>query len=142
MWVLFAILAAVFAAIVVVSTKAGLKNLDSSLAFAVQAIFIVVITWSVVFFQGTARELAGIDKNVWIFLTVAGICTTLSTLFSYYALTLGPASYVTAIERLSLVFAVVFSILFLKEKISWQIVLGVGLMISGALIIALQSKSS
>ena len=35
MWILFALLAAVSAAVVTVLSKAGLKDVDSSLAFAI-----------------------------------------------------------------------------------------------------------
>ena len=137
MWVLWAVLAAISAALVIVLTKAGLKNVDSSLAFAIQAVLILLITWSVVVYQGNFSEWKTIEKNAWIFLLAAGVCTTLSTLFSYKALSLGKASYVATIERSSLVIAIVLSIIFLKEKLTWQIAVGGAVMIAGAVLIAL-----
>ncbi|MEJ2884215.1 EamA family transporter [Pedobacter sp. GR22-6] len=137
MWVLWAILAAVSAALVIVLTKAGLKNVDSSLAFAIQAVLIVAISWSVVMYQGNAGDWRQIERNGWIFLIAAGICTSLSTLFSYKALSMGNASHVATIERLSLVIAIVLSVIFLKEKITWQIIVGGSVMIAGAVLIAL-----
>jgi len=137
MWVLWAVLAAISAALVIVLTKAGLKNVDSSLAFAIQSVLILAITWGVVLYQGNFSDLKGIEKNAWIFLLVAGVCTSLSTLFSYKALSMGPASYVATIERSSLVIAIVLSIIFLKEKVTWQIVVGGVVMIAGAVLIAL-----
>lgn len=140
MWILWAVLAAISAGLVIVLTKAGLKNVDSSLAFAIQAIFIVLITWAVVLVQGNFSDWKSIEKNAWIFLVAAGICTTLSTLFSYKALSMGPASYVATIERTSLVIAIVLSIVFLKEKLSWQIIVGATVMIAGAVLIALSDS--
>lgn len=137
MWILWAVLAAISAALVIVLTKAGLKNVDSSLAFAIQAVLILLITWSVVLYQGNFSEWKTIEKNAWIFLLAAGVCTTLSTLFSYKALSLGKASYVATIERSSLVIAIVLSIIFLKEKLTWQIAVGGAVMIAGAVLIAL-----
>ncbi|WP_231460169.1 EamA family transporter [Pedobacter sp. Leaf132] len=137
MWIIWALLAALSAALVVVLTKAGLKNVDSSLAFAIQAVLILAITWMVVLFQGNFSEVKSIEKNAWIFLIAAGIFTTLSTLFSYKALSSGPASYVVTIERLSLVVAIVLSVIFLKEKLTWQLVVGGVVMVSGAILIAL-----
>jgi transporter family protein len=134
MWVLWAVL-------VIVLTKAGLKNVDSSLAFAIQAILIVMITWSVVLYQGNFSDWKEIEKNAWIFLLAAGVFTSLSTLFSYKALSLGPASYVATIERSSLVIAIVLSVIFLKEKLTWQIVVGGAVMIGGALLITLSDNS-
>ncbi|WP_207420308.1 EamA family transporter [Desertivirga brevis] len=141
-WILFALLAAFSAAITIVLTKAGLKNVDSSLAFAIQAVLILTITWGVVAFQGNIGMLKDIDKKAWMFLVAAGIATTLSTLFSYYALKSGKASYVTALERLSLVFAIIFSVIFLREKLTWQLVTGVALMLGGAILVALGQQSS
>lgn len=141
MWILWAVLAAISAALVIVLTKAGLKNVDSSLAFAIQAVIILLITWGVVLFQGNFSALKGIEKHTWIFLLLAGVCTSLSTLFSYKALSMGPASYVATIERMSLVIAVVLSIIFLKEKLTWQIVVGGTVMVAGAVLIALSDTS-
>jgi len=136
MWVLWAVMAAVSAALVIVLTKAGLKNVDSSLAFAIQAILILAITWSVVIYQGNFADWKQIETKAWILLLLAGVCTSFSTLFSYKALSMGPASYVATIERSSLVIAIILSIIFLKEKISWQLVLGGTVMIAGAILIA------
>jgi len=141
MWVLWAVLAAISAALVIVLTKAGLKNVDSSLAFAIQAVLIFIIAWSVVAFQGNFGDWKGIEKNAWIFLLSAGICTSLSTLFSYKALSMGPASYVATIERTSLVIAIVLSVIFLKEKLTWQILVGGAVMIGGAVLIALSDSA-
>ncbi|KQR92692.1 hypothetical protein ASG01_12425 [Chryseobacterium sp. Leaf180] len=136
MWILWAVLAAVSAALVVVLTKAGLKNVDSSLAFAIQAILILAITWSVVLFQGNFTEIKNIERNAWIFLLAAGVFTSLSTLFSYKALSTGNASYVATIERTSLVITIILSIIFLKEKLTWQLVVGGTVMIAGAVLIS------
>lgn len=140
MWIVWALLAAISAARVVVLTKAGLKNVDSSLAFAIQSVLILAITWMIVLIQGNFSDWRTIEKNAWVFLIAAGIFTTLSTLFSYKALSSGPASYVVSIERLSLVVAIVLSVIFLKEKLTWQLVVGGLVMVAGAVLIALSDE--
>ena len=142
MWVIFALLAAVSAGAVVVLTKAGLKDLDSSLAFALQSIMILLVAWLVIIFQGNFKDVSNIHGRVWLFLIAAGILTATSSLLSYHALKLGEASFVTAIERLSLVFSVLLAVWFLKDKLNWQSVLGIVLMVGGALLIAFTQKSS
>ena len=141
MWIVFALLAALSAAVVTVLSKAGLKNIDSSLAFAIESVLILIVSWSLVLFQKNAGQLAQVDKKAWIYLTVAGVVTALSSLFTFRALKLGDASAVNPLERLSLVFAIIFSAFFLKEKITWQVVAGALLMVAGALIIAFSKKS-
>jgi len=140
MWIIWAVLAAISAALVIVLTKAGLKNVDPSLAFAIQAVLILLITWGVVVYQGNVTSWKEIDKNAWIFLIAAGIFTSLSTLFSYKALSIGPASYVATVERMSLVIAIVLSVVFLKEKLTWQIIVGGTVMLAGAILIAMSDQ--
>lgn len=141
MWILWAVLAAVSAALVIVLTKAGLKDVDSNLAFAIQAVLILTITWGVVLYQGSFNQWRAIERNAWIFLLSAGVFTSLSTLFSYKALSMGPASYVVTVERTSLVIAIVLSVLFLKEKLTWQIVVGGTIMVAGAVLIAFSDST-
>lgn len=142
MWILFALLAAVSAAVVTVLSKAGIKNVDSNLAFAIQAVVIILVSWGVVLVQGAAPQLKSIDGRSWTYLLIAGVVTTLSSLFTFRALKLGDASQVSPLERVSLVFAILFAALFLKEKITWQIIIGAVLMAAGAIIIAMAKKSS
>jgi transporter family protein len=142
MWILYAVLAALSAALVMILTKIGLKNVDSSLAFAIQAVLILSITWSVVLYQGNQTTIKDIESKAWMMLLLAGVFTTLSTLFSYKALSMGPSSFVVTIERTSLVFTLVLSVIFLKEKLTWQLVTGGALILSGAILIALSSGTN
>jgi len=137
MWIVFSLLAALAAAVVVTLSKAGIKNVDSSLAFAIQSVLIVVVAWSVVAWQGNLPNVASIDRRSWIFLIVAGIITCVSSLLSFRALSLGNASRVSPLDKVSLVFAIVLAAVFLKEKVSWQVMLGAGLMVIGAVVIAM-----
>jgi transporter family protein len=141
MWIVFSLLAALSAAIVVTLSKAGVKNMDSSLAFAVQSVLILLVSWSVVAFQGNLGDVARNDRRTWIYLLVAGVITCLSSLFTFRALKLGDASRVSPLERISLVFAIVFAVIFLKERVSWQVILGAVLMAVGALLIAIAAPS-
>ncbi len=142
MWIIWAVLAAISAGGVIVLTKAGLKDLDSSLAFALQSILILVVAWVVISYQGNWREVCDINGKVWLFLIAAGILTAVSSLLSYKALKIGEASYVTALERLSLVFSVGFAVWFLKDKLNWQSIMGILMMVAGAILIALAQKRS
>ena len=141
MWVIFALLGALLAGIAVVLSKAGIKDMDPILAFAVQSIFILIVSWAVAFFQKPSASIANLDKKTWIFLISAGVATCLSSIFTFLALKLGQASLTTSIERLSLVFAVVLAVIFLKEKLNWQIILGIVLMIGGAILISVSRES-
>jgi transporter family protein len=141
MWIVFSLLAAISAACAIVLSKAGLKKVDPSLAFAVQAIMILSISWGLVFFQKKSPDLSRIDQSSWLYLISAGVITCLSSLFQFNALKLGDAALVSSIERLSLVFAIVLSVIFLKEQLNWKVIVGAILMICGALMITLSRSS-
>jgi transporter family protein len=140
MWIVFSLIAALSAACAIVLSKAGLKKVDPGLAFAIQAVLILSISWGWVFFQRKSGELGKIDHGSWIYLISAGIITCLSSLFQFNALKLGEAALVSSIERLSLVFAIILSVVFLKEQLNWKIITGALLMLGGALLITLSKK--
>lgn len=140
MWIIFALLAAVCAAVVTILTKAGLKNTDSNLAFAVQSVLILVVTWTLVLAQGTVGKLKQLEKHEWIYLVTAGILTACSSLFTFRALKSGDASAVVTIERSSLVFTIILAAIFLKEKITWQVATSGGLILAGAILIGVSKK--
>ncbi|WP_426491113.1 EamA family transporter [Hymenobacter sp. 102] len=142
MWVVFSLLAALSAAIVVTLSKVGVKNTESSVAFAIQSVLIVAVAWSVVAWQGHLGQVAEIDRRTWVFLIVAGIITCLSSLFSFQALKLGQASRTSSFDKISLVFSILLAIFFLKEKITWQVILGATLMAGGAVLIAFSREST
>lgn len=137
MWVVFSLLAAVTAAVAIVLSKAGLKDTDSSLGFAIQSVMIIILSWGVVLWQKTAPELSRIDRRSWIFLLVAGLATAMSSLFTFRALKGGDAALVSSLERLSLVFSVVLAVIFLKEELNWKVIVGAVLMLGGAVLISL-----
>ena len=141
MWLIFAILDALMSGISVTLSKAGLKNINPTLAFAIQSILILVISWSAVFVQKEQSGLVKMDKNTWIFIACAGVATCLASLFQFRALKDGNVGAVTSIDRSSLVFAVVLATIFLKEKISWQLIVGAVLIIGGAVLIATNKQA-
>ena len=136
MWIVFALLAAMVSATVVTLSKAGVRNVSPSLAFAVQAVLIILISWGAVLWEGLLPEITKIDRKSWGFLLTAGVLTAASSLLTFRALSLGDASRVSPLTNISLVFAITLAAVFLKEKITWQVLLGAALMAAGAILIA------
>ena len=140
MWIVFALLAALLAGTSITLTKAGLGKVDPILAFAIQTILILSISWGVVLFQKSGNELAKIDRKAWLFICLAGVATCLSSLLQFKALKIGNASMVSPLTASSLVFSVLFAGLFLKEEINWKIILGVAMIIGGSVLVSLSRK--
>jgi len=139
MWKYYAILSAVFAALTAIFAKIGVAGVNSNLATAIRTCIILLITWGVVLLGGSLSGIKDLTRINWTFLILSGIATGLSWLFYFKALQLGDASKVAPIDKLSVVFVIIFSFLILKEPISLKVIVG-GLMIAGGSLILLAGK--
>lgn len=134
-WVLYALLSALFAALTAVFAKAGLKNVNSDLATAIRTAIILLITWGIVIFNRSIKEIPVLSKNNWLFLALSAVATGFSWLFYFKALQLGRVAEVSAIDKGSLVFAIILAFLFLREPVTPKMMLGCGLIITGMLVL-------
>ena len=137
MWILFALLSAVFAALTSILAKIGVEGVNSTLATAIRTVVVLVMTWGMVFLTGRERELSNIAGRSWLFLILSGIATGLSWLCYYYALQKGPASKVVPIDKLSVVITLVLAFLVLHEKADLKTVIGGLLITAGTLVMVL-----
>jgi transporter family protein len=71
------------------------------------------------------------------YIFLSGIAGALSWIFYFIALKLGKASQVAPIDRLSIVFVIIFAALILGEKITQKIAIGTAIMAVGAILIVL-----
>jgi transporter family protein len=133
-WLIFALLSAFFAALTTVFAKAGLKNVNADLATAIRTVIIVFITWGIVFFRNKVNEIFAISKNAWLFLILSAVATGLSWLFYYRALQIGKVAEVTAIDKGSIIFAIVLSFIFFKEPLTPKVLIGAGLICVGMVV--------
>src|SRR5207248_1862474 len=140
MWILYALLAGLAGATLLTLTKVGLKNVDHSLALAVQSVVILLIAWGAVAVRGQFVEIGNIDGKAWTYLLLAGVVTSASYLLLFQALKLGDVSRVAPLDRLSLAFAIILGVVFLKEEVNAKVIAGAALMVAGAVLIALAPK--
>jgi transporter family protein len=136
-WALYAVLSAVFGALVAIFGKIGVRDVDSNLAVALRTIVIVCFAWGIVLVQGNAREVFRISRHSYLFLFLSALATGCSWLCYYKALKLGPASRVAPIDKLSVALAVALAFVFLGEKPTVGNVLGAVLITAGVLVAAL-----
>jgi bacterial/archaeal transporter family protein len=134
-WILYALLSALFAALTAIFAKAGLKNVNSDLAMAIRTVIILFIAWGIVGAKNLFGKLTHISMYNWVFLVLSAIATGLSWLFYYRALQLGKASEVTAIDKTSLVFTLIFAFIFLREPLTPKLLAGTGLILAGMLVV-------
>jgi len=133
-WLFYAVLSAVFAALTSILGKIGIQGIESNLGTAIRTIVVLIMAWGIVLFQKKHRLIKEIDKQSWIFITLSGLATGLSWLCYYRALQEGKASLVVPIDKLSIVVAIAFSRIFLKEKLSRKSFAGLLLVVSGTML--------
>jgi transporter family protein len=136
-WLLYAVLSAVFAALVSLLSKIGLSGINSNAGTAYRTGVVLIMAWLIVTFTGKLRGLRGIDKKSWLFLCLSGVTTGLSWLCYNGALADGPASIVVPVDKLSVLLTVLFSRLFLNEKLTRRAALGLALLTAGTLALLL-----
>lgn len=137
MWVLFALLSAVFAALTSILAKLGIENVDSTLATAIRTVVVLAMAWGMVFLTGKTGGVSHIAARSWVFLTLSGAATGASWLCYYYALQQGPASKVVPIDKLSVVISLVLAFVVLHEKVEVKTVIGGVLIAVGTLVMVL-----
>jgi transporter family protein len=137
-WIVWSLFSALFAGATAILAKIAVSDLDSNLATAIRTSVIVVFTWAIAAATHRPGWLAGTSSRTWTFLVLSGIATGLSLLCYFRALQLGPASRVAPIDKLSVVFVIVFAALFLGERLTMIKLLGGSLIIAGAVILALE----
>ncbi|MDY3827397.1 MAG: EamA family transporter [Clostridium sp.] len=132
-WLMFVLLSAIFASLTSILGKIGINNINSNLGTAIRTIIVLIMAWIVVFVTKSHKEIKKIDKRSLKFIILSGITTGLSWLCYYRALQDGYASVVVPLDKFSIVFTVVFSYIFLKEKLNKKAFLGFLLIILGTL---------
>jgi transporter family protein len=137
-WIFWSLLSAFFAGLTAVLAKIGVTGVDSNLATAVRTTVVLLFTWSIAFSTGsnTMAGLSRLSDRAWSFLVLSGVATGLSWLCYFRALQLGEASRVAPVDKLSVVFAILFAAILLHEKLGWQQWVGGSFVVTGAVILA------
>lgn len=136
-WRIYAFGSAAFAALTAIFGKVGVTELNSDLATFIRTIVILTVSALVVWARDEWQRPDALSSKGIIFLVLSGTATGLSWLCYYRALQLAPASRVAPIDKLSVVFVVVFAVAFLGEHLTWRIGIGAGFVAVGALLMAL-----
>ena len=137
MWIIYALLSALFAALTSILAKAGLDGVDSNLATAIRTAVVLLMAWGIVFMTGKQNGVADITNKSWLFLVLSGLATGFSWLFYYKALQMGEASRVVPIDKLSVVISMVLAVILLREKVGIKGIAGGLLITAGTVLLAL-----
>ena len=113
MYIFYALLSSIFAALTAILIKIGLANINSNLATAIRTIIILIMSWIIVFYtnsvnhQNTIETIKNLNTKTIVFIMLSGIATGLSWLFYFKALQIGNVNKVIVIDKLSIVFTII-----------------------------------
>lgn len=137
MWIVFAVLSAVFAALTSILAKVGIDGVNSNLATAIRTVVVVIMAWGMVFLTHAQSGLSEMNKKSWLFLILSGLATGASWLCYYKALQTGEASKVVPIDKMSVVITLILAFVFLHEEFTAKSLIGCLLITAGTLIMVL-----
>ena len=139
MWIVMAILSAVFAGLTAILAKCGIHKTNSDVATALRTIVVLAFSVLMVFIVGSQGSITNISSKSWVFLILSGAATGASWLCYYYAIQKGMVSVVVPIDKMSILLTILFSRVFLKEKLSGRALIGLCLMCAGTLLMVFQA---
>ena len=137
MWMIFALLSAVFAALTSILAKVGIEDVNSNLATAIRTMVVVIMAWGMVFLTNSQNGIMEISRKSWLFLILSGLATGASWLCYYKALQIGEVSKVVPIDKLSVVITLILAFIFLHEKFTPKSLIGCVLIGAGTLLMVL-----
>ncbi len=135
-WIVWALLAAVFAALTAILAKVGVSSADPELATLVRTLVISALLAGFLATTGRLRAIGSMPGQTYLWLAASGVATGASWVCYFRALKLGNASQVAPIDKLSVVLVAILAALFLGERLSLAGWAGVALIAAGAILVA------
>lgn len=134
LWLIYALLSAIFASLTSILGKIGIENINSNLGTAIRTCVVLLMAWIVVFVTGKKDTIKEISKRELVFIFLSGVATGASWLCYYKALQDGLASVVVPIDKLSILVTIAFSYIVFKEKLTKKAAVGLALIVLGTLL--------
>ena len=132
-WLVYAVLSAVFAALLAILGKIGISGVESNLGTALRTGVVLVMAWVVVLVTGKQKEALRVPRRELGMICLSGVATGASWLCYFRALQLGPASVVVPIDKLSILITVLFSFLVFHETLNRKSAVGLALITAGTM---------
>jgi len=137
MWIIYALLAAFFAAVTSILARIGIEGVNSNLATAIRTVVVMVMAWGIVMLTGVWRDIPNITQRSWTFLTLSGLATGASWLFFFLALQRGDVSRVVPVDKFSVVITMILAFVILQEPITAKTIIGGLLITAGTIVLIL-----
>jgi bacterial/archaeal transporter family protein len=138
-WQLWALMAAVFAALTAIFAKVGVEDVNPDLATFIRTVVILVVLAAALLATRAYVAFPGISGRAYAFLALSGLATGASWWCYFRALHLGDAARVAPLDKLSVVLVAIFGVGFLGERLSMLNWLGIAMIAAGAWFVMLKA---
>ena len=135
---MWALASACFAALTAIFAKVGVEQINPDAATLIRTLVILAVLTALVLATGQIRSVTSASGRTYAFLVLSGLATGASWVCYFRALSLGDASRVAPLDKLSVVLVALFGVLFLSERLSVVNWLGVALIGMGAWLVTLR----
>lgn len=132
---IYALLGSLAAAMSSITGKIGIVGVDSILGTAIRVFIVLIFSWLIVYFKKDYKDIKYITKKDSLFIVLSGLSTGLSWFAFYRALQLGDLNKVVAIDKMSIVFTMLFSVFILKEKLRALQIMGIIFLVIGVFLL-------
>ena len=134
MWIVLALLSALFAGITSILAKCGIRKTDSTVATAIRTIIVLAMAIVMTAVSGSTADISSISPRSWLFLVLSGLATGCSWLCYFRALQIGEVSRVVAVDKSSTVLSLLLAFLLLDEKFTVIKAAGIILIAAGTVL--------
>ena len=141
-WMLAAILSAVFAGITSILAKCGIKKTDSDLATALRTVVVLVFAWIMVFVVGSQTTIFDISRRSLLFLILSGLATGASWICYFKALSVGDINKVVPIDKSSTVLTVLLAIICFGETSNLAVKLIATAILTAGILLMVEKKAT
>jgi len=132
MWLLMAVLSALFAGLTSILAKSGIRKTDSDLATGLRTFVVLAFAWVMVFVVGSANQIGSISAKSLLFLILSGLATGASWICYFKALSMGDVNKVVPVDKSSTILTILLAIVIFGEtshlaiKLISSALLGIG----------------
>lgn len=135
MWIVYALLAALFSALTAILSKAGLSGINSTYATAIRTSVVLIMSWLMVGVMNIPKDQMQVNRYQLLFLVLSGIATGGAWLFYNRALQMGPATRVASVDKLSIVLIAILSAIIFKEEMTWKSIVSICMIAGGTVLL-------
>lgn len=140
MWIIMAVLSAVFAGLTTILAKCGIKNTDSDVATAIRTIVVLLFSWIMVFVVDSFDTITDIEPKSLLFLILSGTATGLSWICYFKALSMADVNKVVPIDKSSTILTVILAIIIFGETHNLAVKLAGTVMIALGVFLMIEKK--